>query len=275
MRCEACGFFRVLSAGGRCFTGTLWLTLICSVGAAGILASPQLAAQKHSATTKAANSARYRANRGAANCGSKPRNSDETSELFFEGYIPYNTFKFAGGEVDSTIFNGGVEYDQQNLGSCSTLLGRFLDAPARLMHARFAYVAEILPLSLLLQPAVTDKWGDGLTPARIFVPGIAIAPVGFRWIWLEGRAIRPHWVVKVGEAVFAQKALAKNASYENFTINSSVGFQARLTAHTDLRLAFEFYHVSNAGVVASNPGLDTLGPNFGIVYHLRKYNKWW
>jgi hypothetical protein len=49
--------------------------------------------------------------------------------------------------------------------------------------------------------------------------------------------------------------------------------QARLTKSTDPRMGFEFFHFSNLYVNGSNPGLDILGINFGINYHLPNKKK--
>ncbi len=198
----------------------------------------------------------------------------ESSELFFEAYISNVDFKFAGGELSSMDYYGGIEYDRHSTGDYITRAGRFWNGPAKLVHARLTYVAEVLPIFLLRQPIHTDIWGDNLGTGHKSVPGIAISPLGFRWMWLDGKAVRPLWIVKLGEAVFTQKALGTNATYENFTVHSEIGFQAKLTATTDLRLDYAYQHISNAYSNGSNPGLDTVGPSFGIVYHLPASSKW-
>lgn len=182
-------------------------------------------------------------------------------DLFVEGYAPFGTFKFAGGELSSSSFSGGVEYDKHTF-------GRHMNSFANFVGARMDYSAEILPLFLLRQPVVTDIWGDGLTPAKKIVPGLGISPLGLRTVWLSNRAVNPYWSVKLGVACFTQKALSTQATYVNFTIQTSAGMQSRLTDQTDMRVGFEFFHVSNAYIHTSNPGLDTLGINFGINYHL-------
>ena len=251
MRSHICAFFRVLSPRRRCFASVHCLSLLmnlCVLGSSAqefLLAPPPMA----------------------------PVPKPESSELFFEGYISNTVFKFAGGEVSSKIYYGGIEYDKHNLGTYRTRAGRFWAGPPKLVHARLTYVFEVLPLDLLRQPTYTDYWGDALGPGRKTNPGIAISPLGFRWMWRDGKAFRPLWTVKLGEAVFVQKALGTNASYENFTVNSAIGFQARLTEVTDLRLGYGYQHVSNAYTNA-DPGLDTVGPSFGIVYHLPASSKW-
>lgn len=197
-----------------------------------------------------------------------------TSELFFQDYTSYGCFKFLGGETRAYIYYGGVEYDRHNLGSHLSLLGHYLNYPGRLMHARVDYAAEFLPVVILSEPTVTDKWGDPLSPYQKLVPGMAITPLGFRWLWFDGKFIKPLFTVKLGGVVFTQKALSTTATYANFTINASTGVQIRLARRTDLRVGWEFHHFSNAYVNGSDPGLDTLGVNFGIVFHLRASSKW-
>lgn len=197
----------------------------------------------------------------------------EPGELFFEGYVATDTFKFGAGEVSSSIDYGGVEYDRHSSDTHCTLMGRVWKTLPDLLHARVSYVFEALPLVLIRQPVVTDIYGDALTPARKLNPGIEIAPLGFRWQWRDRKAIRPYWVVKLGESVFLEKALAIDASYENFMINSAAGIQARINHKADLRLGYAFQHVSNAYSNA-DPGLDTLGISFGIVYHFPSSSRW-
>ena len=197
----------------------------------------------------------------------------EPGELFFEGYVSNDTFKFNTGEVVSKIYYGGVEYDRHSSDADCSFMGRFWKAVPDLLHARLSYVFEALPLVLIRQPVVTDIYGDALTPARKWNPGIEIAPLGLRWQWRDRKAIRPYWVLKLGESVFLEKALAIDASYENFMINSGVGFQAKIHPKTDFRLGYAFQHLSNAYTNA-DPGLDTLGFSFGLVHHFSSSSRW-
>jgi hypothetical protein len=47
-----------------------------------------------------------------------------------------------------------------------------------------------------------------------------------------------------------------------------IGMQARLTQRFDVRVGYGDIHFSNAFMVPSNPGLDVMSYNGGIVYHL-------
>jgi hypothetical protein len=76
-------------------------------------------------------------------------------------------------------------------------------------------------------------------------------------------------VGKLGAIVFTQKVLSQSASYTNFNIQAAFGLQIRMTPRIDFRLEpFEFFHVSNGYLAASNPGMDELATRIGITYHL-------
>jgi len=128
---------------------------------------------------------------------------------------------------------------------------------------------EVLPFVLLSEPAVSDFWGNAYSPYEKHVPGISILPVGFRFLWRSRKTVRPYVVGKLGAAVFTQKALSPNASYANFNVQAAFGLQVRMSERFDLRLEpFEFFHVSNGYLAASNPGMDELATRFGVTYHL-------
>jgi hypothetical protein len=148
-----------------------------------------------------------------------------------------------------------VEYDRHSWG--------------HLLKSRLDYAAEITPVVILSQPAKSDFWGNARSPNQEYVPGLAILPVGFRLLWRSNAAIKPYLVAKVGVIGFTQKAFSPNASYANINIQSAFGMQIRLTDRVDLRIEpFEFYHVSNGYLPASNPGMDELAWKYGLTYHL-------
>jgi hypothetical protein len=114
-----------------------------------------------------------------------------------------------------------------------------------------------------------DIWGNPLTTTRKIVPGVDISPVGFRWLWRDGRAIKPYMVAKVGVIAFTQKALSSRATYENFSLRSTAGLQIRLNDRFDLRLGlFGYMHFSNGFITPVNPGLDVMDSSLGLTYHL-------
>jgi hypothetical protein len=175
------------------------------------------------------------------------------SELAVEGLASFGHYKIFATDYFEKLYTGGVEYDRHSWG---TFLG-----------ARMDYVAEILPLTLLNQPANPGLWGSPQGNARETLPGLAISPIGLRMMWRNQRAFKPYFLLKGGLIAFDKKALSPAATYENFSMQTGIGIQARLTQRVDLRVGLSDFHFSNAFMVPMNPGLDVMNCNAAIVFH--------
>jgi len=181
------------------------------------------------------------------------------SELIVESLTSIGHYKVFATSDWENLYTGGLEYDRHSWG---TFIGSQMD-----------YVAEILPLMILRQPAKLDKWGNPLSTARQTLAGVGITPIGLRMMWRNKKAYRPYFIVKGGMLAFNRKALSPNATYQNFTLQTGFGLQARLTQRVDMRLTFSDFHFSNAFMVPLNPGLDVLNWNAGIVFHLGQHRQ--
>jgi len=175
------------------------------------------------------------------------------SELIYEEIGSFGHFYIFADSWWSNLHLAGVEYDRHSWG--------------KFIGARMDYSADLLPLAILTQPSKTDFWGVPRTPNREHVPGLAISPIGLRMMWREGKRIKPYYLIKGGMIGFSKKALSEYASYENFTLQESLGAQFRLTDRWDFRAGFLFFHFSNAFIVPCNPGLDSMTYNAGLSYH--------
>lgn len=186
-----------------------------------------------------------------------PAKQPVKSEISVMAMVPDGNFTLWSSTIRCHAWTVGVEYDRNSWG--------------HLLKSQFDYVAEVIPVVILSQPAVADFWGNARSPNQVLVPGLSISPFGLRMLWGENRAIRPYFIGKLGAVVFTQKAFSPNASYVNFNIQSAAGVQIKLTNRVDLRVEpFEFFHVSNGYLAASNPGMDEIGVRFGMTYHLGK-----
>jgi len=153
------------------------------------------------------------------------------------------------------MYDIGIEYDRHTWG--------------HLLGSRVDWVAEIMPMVLLHQPTEMNIWGTPLTSTFKTVPGVEIAPIGIRWLWRDGKAIKPYLMAKGGILVFSQKPLSNRTTYENLSLQSSVGLQVRINERFDLRLGlFGDYHFSDAFIVPVNPGLDVMNASMGLTYHI-------
>jgi hypothetical protein len=192
----------------------------------------------------------------------KPAKPPVESDIIAEGLMSYGNYKIFAAGYDDKLFTAGVEYDRHSWGY--------------FLKSRVDYVAEILPFVLLDKPLHTDQWGNPYYPASVskqirqYVPGIGISPIGVRLLWRSDKSIKPYYLVKGGVLAFTQKVPARQASYENLSLQQAIGVQVKLNERWDMRLGlFSDFHFSNAFIVPANPGLDVMNANMGFVYHLR------
>ena len=186
-----------------------------------------------------------------------PEKRPVESELALTSMIPDGDYRLFSATVRCNAWTTGVEYDRHSWG--------------HLLKSQVDYVVEVIPIMILSQPAVSDFWGNAKSPNQELVPGVAISPFGFRFLWRSNAAIRPYMTGKLGAAVFAKKAFSQKASYTNFNVQVDAGLLFRMSERIDLRVdPFVFFHVSNGYLAASNPGMDELATRIGIDYHLGK-----
>src|SRR5580704_6711502 len=187
----------------------------------------------------------------------KPR---PESEITVEGLVSYGNYHiFASGE-NCKLYDVGIEYDRHYWG--------------HLFKARVDYVAEVMPMVLLNQPTVMSIWGSTESASRKTVPGVDISPIGIRWLWRDGKSIKPYLMAKGGALVFSQKPLSNKTTYENLSLQSAFGLEVRMNERYDLRLGlFGDFHFSDGFIVPVNPGLDVMNATFGLTYHLGSKRK--
>lgn len=179
------------------------------------------------------------------------------SELVFEDIGSIGHYHlFTSSAVRAGFHAGGVEYDRNSWG--------------QFLGARMDYVAEVLPVAVLTQPTESDVWGNPLSTKMEHVAGLAIAPIGLRMLWRDGKRVKPYAFSKGGMIGFTKKTLSPIATYENFTLQFSLGLQCRLNDGWDFRAGALYFHFSNAFLVASNPGFDSMSYVAGFSYHLGK-----
>jgi hypothetical protein len=176
------------------------------------------------------------------------------SEIIFEGLQSVGHLTIFAGFGSDYFSAGVIEYDRHSWG--------------RFLGARSDYSADIMPVIILCQRTGTDEWGNpNENPYQCF-PGVGIAPLGIRLLWRDGKRFKPYFSTKGGMTGYSQKSFYRFAAYENFSLQSSIGMQFKVTARWDFRAGFEYFHQSNGFVVPSNPGLDAMTYRSGFSYHL-------
>lgn len=172
-----------------------------------------------------------------------------------KGFTSYGNYRVFGAAEDVKLQATGVELDRELW--------------PNLLHTRVDAVCEVLPVVLLTQPKRADVWGDPLSKTRRLVPGAGITPVGFRLLSHDGKRVMPYFEAKGGVFGFTQKALSPDATYENWSFHLTQGVKVRIRDRYDVRLGLlSDLHFSNAFVVRSNPAVDLMNVDVGLVYHL-------
>lgn len=186
-----------------------------------------------------------------------PFSKPKDREIIYEGIVSFGNYRLFGAAENAKLYASGVEFDRELW--------------PNLFHTRVDGVCEILPVVLLTQPQRTDVWGDTLSKSRKIVPGAGITPIGFRLLWRDGKRVMPYFEAKGSVIGFTQKALSPHATYENWSFHLTQGVKVRLHGRYDLRLGIiSDLHFSNAFVARSNPAVDLMNVDVGLVYHLEK-----
>ncbi len=175
----------------------------------------------------------------------------ETEIVVESGQSFGNIHVFAYAD-DRSLNPYGVEFDRHSWGG--------------LLTARVDYVAEILPVVLLNEPAKYGADSEPLTTARQIQYGAGFSPVGVRLLWRRDRAIKPYLIGKGGILYFQNRVLSTEGSHLNFSAQFGAGIETRITRRVDLRLGYSDFHMSNGDIVARNPGIDFMYANAALAF---------
>jgi hypothetical protein len=176
------------------------------------------------------------------------------SEIIFEGLQSFGHFNIFASPGSCHFATVAIEYDRHSWG--------------RFAGARMDYSADVMPVIILSQPSKTDQWGNPKSNTFETFPGVGIAPIGVRMLWRDGKGFKPYFDVKGGMTGYTRKAFSQYSSYQDFTLQMSIGMQLKLTDGWDFRAGFEYFHQSNGFAVPSDPGLDSMTYRGGLSYHL-------
>jgi opacity protein-like surface antigen len=192
--------------------------------------------------------------RGLPSSGIASPNNVIKQEFILESLNSFGHIHIFANSWWSYLNVAGVEYDRHSWGYA--------------IGARMDYVAEVLPVVIFRQPSKTDVYGNNRSGTqRETIEGLGISPIGLRMMWFDRHAVKPYYEVKGGMIGFTKKAISQDASYENFSLQQSLGAQFRLSSRMDFRAGISHFHFSNAFVVPSNPGIDEMSWNAGISIH--------
>jgi lipid A 3-O-deacylase PagL len=149
----------------------------------------------------------------------------------------------------------------------------FFSLAGPISRSRVDATFGVFPLMLLHEAAEADQYGNPLSSAKKFVPGFGVTPLGIRFLWRESKPVRVYLNGKFGGELFTQPALAPDSTHFNVVAEANSGTQIKIAHNIDLRVGFEYIHICNFFLGKVNPGLDALGVNYGVSFHLPSRDK--
>ena len=117
------------------------------------------------------------------------------------------------------------------------------------LRGRFEYAVDAVPVFVIFQPTKTAY-------------GAAVNPFALVWDFDTHRKLVPY-IDLGGGVLFTNTQVPPGSSRINFTPSGAIGMHylaGKLTWTADLR----FMHISNAGLVTPNPGLNTVELRLGL-----------
>ena len=144
-----------------------------------------------------------------------------------------------GGTADTGVFSAGLRY------------GWILTEPhgAGFLKGRFEYTVDAVPVFLVFQPANTAY-------------GVGLDPLGLKWNFVRHGSISPYFELG-GGVLFTNHDVPTGTTNVNFTPSAALGFH-HLGNQLSWSLEARFQHISDAGLSASNPGINTVQVRVGI-----------
>lgn len=163
---------------------------------------------------------------------------------------------YFGYSDNRKVYPFGVEYDH-----------RYFPGLGRL---HLEYVAEVLPVVLLDEPAKYGVNGKALTTDRKIVYGFGFTPVGWRLMFRKPGQIQPYVIGKGGVLYFADRVLSTEGTQVQWNAQFGLGFQKTVSDKLGFRVAYNDFHFSNGNIGKHNPGIDLMEIQMGLTYRLAR-----
>ena len=144
-----------------------------------------------------------------------------------------------GGTSDTGIFDLGARY------------GWVLSGPhlPGILRGRFEYVVDVVPVYVVFQPTNT-AYGAGFDP------------LGLKWNFERRGRFSPYFEL-TGGTIFSNHNVPTYTNTVNFTPSAALGTHI-LGAKYNWSVELRYLHISNAGLAAPNPGLNTVEVRLGV-----------
>jgi Lipid A 3-O-deacylase (PagL) len=144
-----------------------------------------------------------------------------------------------GSNASTGVWNVGLRY------------GWILTDPAGpgLLKGRFEYAVDVVPVFLVVQ-RTGNAYGFGLNPFAL------------KWNFVPRHNVMPYIDIG-GGTLFTNEKTPPGTSRVNFTTSGAIGAHF-LRSKYNWSVELRFMHISNAGLVTPNPGINTLQLRLGF-----------
>jgi len=144
-----------------------------------------------------------------------------------------------GSNASTGVWNVGLRY------------GWILTDPAGpgLLKGRFEYAVDVVPVFLVVQ-----RTGNAY--------GVGMNPFALKWNFVPRHNVMPYIDIG-GGTLFSNEKVPPGTSHVNFTTSGAIGahfLRSKYNWSAELR----FMHISNAGLIRPNPGINTLQLRIGF-----------
>jgi lipid A 3-O-deacylase len=144
-----------------------------------------------------------------------------------------------GGTSNTSVWNLGLRY------------GWILSRPhgPAFFKGRFEYAIDAVPAFRVFQPSNT-AFGAGFNPLNL------------KWNFATRGRVVPYFELS-GGTLFTNHDVPPGTNTTNFTSGAGLGAHFLGDSH-NWTLEFRYMHISNAGLAALNPGINTVQVRLGI-----------
>jgi len=144
-----------------------------------------------------------------------------------------------GGRSDIGVWNAGLRY------------GWILTRPhgPSFLNGRFEYTVDAVPVFVVTQGGETAY-------------GAGVNPLGLKWDFAARGRIEPYFELN-GGTLFTSHDVPIGTSSVNFTSAAALGMHLLGDKHA-FSIEVRYMHISNAGLAALNPGINTVQVRIGF-----------
>lgn len=167
------------------------------------------------------------------------------------GYSPFQPTFFAEKEYDT---------EGRSFGMVSLRWGRVIGT---VKNVTYEYQIEAVPLFLALKNEVRNPafQSAAATPGepptlRETSYGVGFSPLGFRFLFLSKKRLKPFIALHTGFAYFSEPLPTPDSMRFNFTGDFGGGIQYQIKRDRAISFGYRYYHISNINLGERNPGYN-------------------